>query len=410
MISADFARSLVARYGSPLYAYDLDVVADRGRTLLSLLPQGAKLFYSLKANPNPAIVGTLRELGCQAEISSLGELSAGIEAGFAAEDLLFGGPGKTEGEMEQTLAAGVRYYSCESWTDLERIENAARRRSQSVKVLLRVNPSVAPQAKLAMSGVESQFGFEEPGLLAGAAKLKTLDAVVQIVGIHVYFGTQIGGVEALTASTRCALETIERISGQLGIDCRVANVGGGFPWPYATADAGPDLSGLRTALAEVVSQSKVARQAELWFESGRYLSASAGTLVATVLDIKESKSGKKYLVLDAGINQLGGMSGLGRIPRPLIALQRLPLRETEEMDTYDVVGPLCSPLDCLGRGIKLPRVAAGDLMAVPNVGAYGLTASLMGFLSHPPAAEVAFWGTRCVDARRRRWDYERLEV
>lgn len=387
MIDRTFAADLTGRFGSPLYVYDLDVVTRQARHLLAALPKGAKVYYSFKANPLPAIAEAARQAGCCGEISSLGELAAAQAAGFAPAQLLFGGPGKTDGEIKAVLAADITRFSSESLTDLRRIHAGARQHGIRAQVLLRVNPAQSPHAKLAMTGVESQFGFEEEVLLRQAGDIKKLTDHIELVGIHVYFGTQIG-LDTLPTTTRTALETAERVSKSLGFQCRVVDAGGGFPWPYASTESGSDLAPLQSEYTALLAQSDFARSVELWFESGRYLSAASGTLVATVLDVKESKGGKKYCVLDTGINHLGGMSGLGRIPRPYVGITRLADGTSGELETLDVVGPLCSPLDSLGRNLKLPPLVPGDLIAIPNVGAYGLSASLLGFLSHPAPREI----------------------
>jgi diaminopimelate decarboxylase len=239
-----------------------------------------------------------------------------------------------------------------------------------------------------MTGIASQFGFEEDDLLAGADRLTALSPRVRVRGVHVYFGTQVGGCEALAATTRNAIQVAENLSEGLGLTFDLLDVGGGFAWPYASPGAGPDLGGLRTALAELSAGRRRTASARLCFESGRYLCASSGTLVATVMDVKPSK-GKQYVVLDTGIHHLGGMSGLGRIPRPIVLLQADGAGDSEPLEEADVVGPLCSPLDCVARNARMPRLKAGDLVRIPNVGAYGLTASLYGFLSRPAPVEVA---------------------
>ena len=105
------------------------------------------------------------------------------------------------------------------------------------------------------------------------------------------------------------------------------------------------------------------------------------------MEVKESKD-RKFLILDTGIHHLGGMSGLGRIPRFSIDLEVPPARRENEGIQVEVVGQLCTPLDCIGRRIKLPQVEPGDLVAVPNTGAYGPTASVLGFLSRPTPVEI----------------------
>jgi len=400
MLAPDLARSLLRTYGSPLYAYDLDEVDRRARALLAVLPRGAGLYYSLKANPLPAIVGALKEQGCGAEVSSLGELAVASAAGVDPARTLFGGPGKTSDEMTAAVAAGVRHFSCESWVDVQRLDAVARGGGVRVQVLLRINPAVPPQARLAMTGVPSQFGFEEEALIAPAIPdLRATD----LVGVHVYYGTQISA-DTLVETTRSALDAAERVSSRLGFACRIVDAGGGFPWPYASTGGGPDLDSAKEAYAELGARHELARSSALWFESGRYLCAASGTLLATVVDVKESK-GRKFVVLDTGINHLGGMSGLGRIARSTISL--IPLAgDAAALETVDVVGPLCSPLDSLARGISAPSLRPGDPVAIPNVGAYGLTASLIGFLGHPPPAEVAFRGDRVTAVHRLRSGYE----
>lgn len=393
-MDAELARKLIAAHGSPLFAHDLETVARRATELQAGLPEGARLYYSFKANPLPAIARELRLAGVRAEITSAGELMAAQNAGFET-DMVLGGPGKTEKVIETAISQGVRMFSCESFTDAARISKRAQQAGVEVSVMLRVNPAQAPDARLAMSGVESQFGFDEALLLAAGAAGRLKLPGLKLCGVHVYFGTQVASVEALAKNTQCALETAVRVSETVGFECEVINAGGGFPWPYASDASAPDLSGLREALDAVWKASPLHGKARLCFESGRYLSASSGTLLTTVLDVKQA--GKKtFVVLDTGIHHLGGMSGLGRIPRATITLQNLTAQREGEI-VVDVVGPLCSPLDSLARGQKMAPVEVGDVLAVPNVGAYGLTASLLGFLSHETPAEVAYRGQEEVE-------------
>jgi diaminopimelate decarboxylase len=386
-MNASLATDLIAKHGTPLYAYDLSAVSARATELLSYLPAGSRLYYSFKANPHCSIVHCLREHGIGAEITSTGELQSALEAGHT-QGMVFGGPGKTSRSLKRVLECGVRQFSCESFHDAQRISDAANIAGVDVTAILRVNPSQAPDARLAMSGVESQFGFDEALLLQPDARERLDLPRIKWNGVHVYFGTQIQSVQALGNNTRAALATAERVSQFLGMECSVVNVGGGFPWPYATESQGPDLTGLADELTAAWKASPLSASAKLAFESGRYLSASAGTLLTTVLDVK--KAGQRtFIVLDTGIHHLGGMSGLGRIPRSAMTFINLTAQRAEEV-TADIVGPLCSPLDCLARGHKMSAVEVGDLLAIPNVGAYGLSASLTRFLSHDLPAEIPY--------------------
>jgi amino acid adenylation domain-containing protein len=403
-------RELVAEFGSPLWLYDLDTVGRRAAEIFGLLPPGSDLYYSLKANPLPAIAGEALRAGCGAEVSSVGELAVALAAGCPGERILYTGPAKTRDEVARALEAGVSTFSVESWGDLERLERTAGESGRQVRVLLRVNPREAPRAGLAMTGVDSQFGFEEDDLLEGGDRLAGLSPRVEVLGLHIYFGSQIGGAEALAAAFGSAIEVSERLSERFGRSFQVLDLGGGFPWPYATHDPAPDLGGLAEPLARLAAGRRRTAGAGLWFESGRYLCASSGTLLATVMDVKRSRKGKTRIVLDTGIHHLGGMSGLGRIPRQRVSFDVVPGRPGGAPVEVDVVGPLCSPLDCLARGIGMAEARAGDLVAIPNTGAYGLTASLYGFLSRPAPVELACRGTEVVGAFHLQGGHARLDV
>lgn len=400
-MNAGLAEELARRHGTPLYAYDLGEVTRRAAALFSALPEGASVCYSFKANPLPAIARRVRECGARAEVTSTGELAAALTAGFTGDEILFGGPGKTEAELDAALNAGVRLFSAESPRDLASLSAACQRHACEAAILLRVNPEDAPDARLAMSGVESQFGFAEALLLAPEARHQVRLPGLNLAGVHVYFGTQVAGVEALVTNTRRALECAQRVEEALGFQSRILNAGGGFPWPYANDLAPVSLDGLREKLSEVWQASAFARRgAELWFESGRRLCAGCGWLVARVLDLK-TFPGRTFVILDTGIHHLGGMAGLGRVPRGALTVVNLG-REVaaEPLMTVDLVGPLCTPLDALGRGVRVPPLQPGDLVGIPNVGAYGLTASLLGFLSHAPPIEVTHENGRQAEVWR----------
>lgn len=394
-----YLKDLAQQFGTPSYVYDLNEAKQRVEELQGLLPAqtNPRLMYSFKANPLPSLAREHCANGCQADLTSPGEIEAAKLAGFAVDKALYGGPGKNAHEIHDALTAGIRSFSVESWHDLSEIAAAARQAGVKVRCILRINPLDPPKAKLAMAGVASQFGFEEGSFqVADRSKLRDVEDVISVEGTHIYWGTQMSDVDALTACFQSGVQTAENVSRCLGFDLRVLNLGGGFPWPYAKNGV-RELSGLKASLAEVYAECGAARDAEWWFESGRYLSASSGTLLTRVMDIKVSKE-RKYVIVDTGIHHLGGMAGLGRIPR--FSIDVLPLEPRQGEMTADIVGQLCTPLDCLGRNLTLPELGVGDLVAIPNVGAYGLTGSLVGFLSRPAPMEIAFRGKDIISVHQ----------
>jgi diaminopimelate decarboxylase len=384
---------LAAAYGTPLLVTDLTVLRSRSAALRSALPAGSALLYSMKANPCPPVVATLQESGCGTEVSSLGELAVALGAAAAAEPLLYTGPGKSPEELRAAVEAGAAL-SCESAVELDRLRGAVEvPPGTRLPVLLRVQPSSRSSAGLSMADGR-QFGLLEDEV---TALCRAVPADIDVVGFHCYLGSQLPTVEALLTAFTTVVDLVERIVAATGTRPRIVNLGGGFPWPYATAGTGPDLTDLAGPLTEAAAPLTRAG-ARLWFESGRGLVAAAGRLVTRVMDIKE-RGGKTIVVVDAGVNVLGGMSGLGRVLAPSTAFVNLSAAGGDPV-TADVVGPLCTPLDRLSVRASIPRPRVGDLLCVENVGAYATTAALSGFLSRPPAAEVIIDAGRVVGVWR----------
>jgi len=411
MIDPSFAVSLASAYPTPSYAYDLDEVQKRATIVLESLPEGGSLFFSLKANPLPALGEVICAKGAKAEVSSEGELGSALAAGFKAGEMLYSGPGKTDEEIEWALNKGVRKFSCESWNDLGRVATASCREGVKVDVLLRVNPANASSALLQMSGVASQFGFEEDDLISKRDRLGALPKNLRLHGLHIYYGTQIAGQDAFESSSKSAIDSAERLSEALNVSFSVLDLGGGFAWPFTSDVDGSEMEWLNDVMATISRYRTRTAGANLWFESGRYLVASSGTLLLKVLDVKASKEGKTFVVLDGGINVLGGMSGLGRIARVTARFERMTRRaDLDGEEQYDIVGPLCSPLDCLARNLVANKLVPGDIVSIPNVGAYGLSASLVGFLSRPLPLEISYRGRKIINVSRHSMQSENVPL
>lgn len=377
---------LLSRHGSPLYVYDLDEVERRADELRAALPASAKIYYSLKANPFPPIVKRLKQLGFCLEVSSSRELAIALADDFPPSKILYTGPGKGEGEIQHALRAGVTYFSCESFLEWKRLARAAEIARKSCRILFRINPTVSGVPGLAMSGISSKFGMDESEFIERILPAIGPEGYCQPCGLHIYYGTQTRDLDALAKSFEEISGIAARIADRGKFAMEVVDFGGGFPWPFAESGPSPSIPPFPASVFAPLGPSR--SLTDLWFESGRFLVASSGTLIATVVDIKESK-GRNYVILDAGINHFGGMAGLGRLHVPKISpLQMKPADSLPDFKA-DIVGPLCSPLDILGRDVEMRKPEIGERILIPNVGAYGLTASLLAFLGRELPAEIA---------------------
>lgn len=407
---------LAARFGTPLYVYDLDEVDAARRELFDALPAEFELFYALKANPHPDLVMALRRGAlrdgrrCRAEISSTGELAAALTAGFNGEDCLYTGPGKTEGELAEAIRHGVRMFSTDSVTDVHRVAAVARRNGAVADCLLRVNSaSASATTSIRMTGTPSQFGFDSETLPEALPLLRRVPGA-RIAGLHFFPLSNARDEDSLIGEFQHTIELAAQLAQELDLPLRYLDIGGGFTVPYGVPGERGWYPKLRSEL-EVALDFHVPGWREgnptVACESGRFLVGACGTLVARVSNVKVSR-GRKFVIIDAGINTFGGMSGLGRL---LPVSVRCEVGESgEPVEPASLVGPLCTPGDVLGREVGLPALAAGDLVSIPNAGAYGPTASLLGFLGRPAPAEVVVRGDRVLSASRLEQQRRELEV
>lgn len=397
-------QTLLAQYGSPAYVYDLDQVRAAHGALRQALPASSTLYYSLKANPHPALVAELNRLGCQAEVSSTGELQTALDSGCVAACCLYTGPGKTLHEIRYALERGATSFSIDSPADLRKVATVAEQLDTPARVLLRVNPSDAvPGLGLTMTGGPSQFGADAAWIRQRPQDFSSTPWA-QIVGFHIYMGTNITAADTLLHTFAVASRLAAELAEVLQIELQVVDLGGGFGHPFATPGVRCNFSELRAPLEALLDDALPGWRdgyPHVAFEAGRYLVASSGTLFSTVQDVKESQ-GRPFVVLDSGIHHLGGMAGLRRVPR--IGAQILQVdgvdAEDAEVGLHDahIVGPLCTPLDHLAQGVDLPSLTPGAVVAVPNVGAYGLTGSLLGFLSREAPVEIVLDGQQIAEA------------
>jgi diaminopimelate decarboxylase len=387
-------EELAERYGTPLYVYDGDVLAATLTELRAALHPALEVFYSLKANPNITVFDVLRNAGARAEVSSLVELRTVLTAGTPGEDIIFLGPGKSDGELAACLDAGVHAVVCESFDEMVRLDRLAGDRGVRQRVLVRINPaSSISGSRLTMGGKPRQFGIDEAQVLA-ATDLATRHPNLHVAGVHVYMGTRILDAEVVGKNTRYVLDLAERVAAATGIPLETVDIGGGLGVAYFDGEVDLDPAELATELNPLLDKFHGAHpETRLIMESGRYLAGRAGTYLLRVRYTKESM-GERFAVADGGTHHHMAAVGIGSFVKRNFPAELLSARAAEagEAEPWHVTGPLCTPNDTLLKNASLPPLVAGDLIGVRRSGAYGPSASPGLFLSHGFPAEVLVAG------------------
>ena len=377
--------------GTPFYAYSGGALSDQIRRVSAALGDDVHVIFSVKSNPSLGICQLISGQGVGCEVASIGELILAQKAGFPSNKTLFIGPGKTDEELEEAVRLGIRAVIVESGRELERLAEIACRLGAVANVGIRVN--VASQVKgyqMKMGGGAQQFGVDEEALPELLAAFRDRPGV-NIEGLHVYAGSQMFDVEALLEHCRYVADLAIEMAGLLERPLGFVDFGGGFGIPYFEKDSEFDLDsfgdGFR-GLIDTCKQDNRLAGADFVIELGRYLVAECGVYVTRVLDVKKSRE-KTFAITDGGMNHhvaaTGNFGQVFRKPYPLAVVNKMRAADGEPVS---VVGPNCTPLDVFGQNLSLPEIQEGDLIGVFYSGAYGYSASSMGFLSHPTPAEV----------------------
>lgn len=372
---------------TPFYAYDRSAIERRVQTLRRLLPTGVQLHYAMKANPMPALVGFMAQRVDGLDVASGGELRIALDAGMAPASISFAGPGKSEGELRQALAAGV-LINVESAREVEYLAQLSDATGWAARVAVRVNPDFELRsAGMRMGGGPRQFGVDAEQVPALLRRIGVLGLAFE--GFHIYAGSQNLNADALIDMQRRSFELALRLGDDAPGPLKVLNLGGGFGIPYFPGERALALEPVCEALAGIADEARArAPGAALVLELGRYLVGEAGVYVCRVTDCKMSR-GHAFVVVDGGMHQhLAASGNFGQVIR-----RNYPVALANRMDEppsgpASVVGPLCTPLDLLADKVALPEAVPGDLVAVFQSGAYGFSASPLGFLGHPEPVQL----------------------
>ena len=364
MLKGTFPIDKLKALPTPFYYYDVKLLQD---TLDMVKNEAGKYgyhaHYAVKANANPRILSIIAENGLGADCVSGGEVKAALDAGFPADKIVFAGVGKADWEINLGLDNDIFCFNVESAVELEIIDELAAARNKVASVALRINPEVDAHthAKITTGMKENKFGINLSQLgqvLDNLANLKN----VKLIGIHFHIGSQITDMSAFRNLVIRVNEIQEDLEAR-GIRIENVNFGGGLGIDYYHPNHLP-IPAFDNYFAVFNKLLKVRPGQQVHFEPGRSVVAQCGTLISKVLYVKEGET-KKFAILDAGFTEL---------IRPAMydAYHRIEhISSDEEVELYDVVGPICESSDVFGKDVELNKAHRGDLIALRSAGAYG---------------------------------------
>jgi len=360
---------IAAEVGTPCYVYST-ATFERHFNVFKNSVSGINslIAYSVKANSNIGILATLSKLGAGADVVSGGELQRALTAGIPANKIVFSGVGKTKHEIEAAANAKIKIFNVESIPELYAINEVAARMNYLAPIAFRVNPDVTAggHKKISTGKKEDKFGIAWNKAEHAYAIAKSCSNI-EIVGIDVHIGSQIDHLEPFEKAISKVGNLIKKLHAN-GHNIRCFDIGGGLGIPYGNETiTPPDPSNYGAMVKQLTEKMNV----EIIFEPGRMISGNAGILLSKVLYVKKGED-RNFLIIDAAMNDL---------LRPALydAFHEIePVRkkpEKEQVEKYDVVGPICESSDTFTKSRKLSKINQGELIVMHTAGAYGASQS-----------------------------------
>jgi len=346
-LSQDAVKALADSYSTPLLVLSLEQIELNYNLLAEHMP-GIKIYYAVKANPDERIVRKLNSLGGCFDVASDGEMRMLNKLGIDAERMVYANPVKTSSGMTVAREVGVNKFTFDSASEIGKM--AAANPGGTVLLRIRVdNPK-------ALVDLNKKFGAQPDEALELLTQAH--EAGLDVAGLCFHVGSQSTTNDAyLDALKICS--SIFAAAAERGLHLRILDIGGGFPIPTLTEE--PDVAAMASDIYKVIKQ--YFPNTEIWAEPGRYICGTAVNLITQVIGTK-MRNDQQWYFLDDGL--YGTFSGI------IFDHWNFELEtfKTGKQVPATFAGPSCDSLDVLFRDKLTVALETGDLILVPNCGAY----------------------------------------
>lgn len=364
MLKGTFPIDKFEAIPTPFYYYNVELLNETLDTVNSeAAKNGYHVHYAVKANANPRILSIIAAHGLGADCVSGGEIQAALDAGFPAGKIVYAGVGKADWEINLGLDHDIFCFNVESVAELEILNELAAAKNKVASIALRINPEVDAHthAKITTGMKENKFGINLSQLSQVWDLVETLKNV-KMIGIHCHIGSQITDMAAFRGLAIRVNEIQEELEAR-GISIENLNFGGGLGIDYYHPNHLP-IPAFDNYFAVFRKLLELRPGQQVHFEPGRSIVAQCGSLISRALYVKIGET-RQFAILDAGFTEL---------IRPAMydAYHRIEnISSNEEVELYDVVGPICESSDVFGKDVELNKVHRGDFIALRSAGAYG---------------------------------------
>ena len=398
---------LAADFGTPLYLFDefsLRRNCTEFKAEFSKRYAGTTIIYACKAFINKALALILNDEGLGLDVVSAGELSIAQSVGFPLDKVYFHGNNKSAEEIRLALKWHIGRIVVDNFHELNMLDEIAKEQDCIPDILLRLSPGVDPHTHkyIATGIVDSKFGFPLTSGEEAVAQAMSLPNL-NLIGLHFHIGSLIFEAEPYQEAIELILNLAAEMKQRYGFELRELDVGGGFAIQYTLDSPAPPVSTYAETIAsKIISKCRELKLAlpQLIIEPGRAITGRAGVALYKVGVVKEIPGVRCYVSVDGGMADNIRPALYGAKHEAVVANKVLE----REAGKVTIAGKFCESGDILVRGINLPPVSAGDIIAIPSCGAYCLPQASNYNASLKPAVVLVKEGKAQLIRRRETLD------
>ena len=358
------AAQLAKKIRTPFYCYSLKKIRDNikifKKNFNSINPL---ICFSVKSNNNLSILREIKKHNIGADVVSKGELMLALKAGIPSQKIVFSGVGKSFDEILFAINKKILLINAESESEVNQIEKIAKNQKKKVNIGLRLNPNIDAETLKAISTgkTENKFGLTSKDFLRILNKYKN-SKYLNIKCLSVHIGSQITKYQPYAKMIKVINELIKKTNYKFDY----IDLGGGMGIKYNKNSNSLNYKKYNLEIKKFLEKHNV----KIIFEPGRSIIADTAILITQIIYIKPSKR-KNFIILDAAMNDLMRPALYGSHHRII------PVKKNNSRTNiaYEFVGPICETTDKFLTVNKFQKLREKEILAICDVGAYGIVLS-----------------------------------
>ena len=357
-------QDIAKKYGTPTYCYSYARLEKNINNFQKNFRSFSPLIcFAVKSNTNVNLIREIKKFGLGADVVSKGELMMALKAGVSPKKIVFSGVGKTSEEINFAIDKKILLINAESESEIREIDRVAKIKKRKVKSGIRLNPNTDAKtlSQISTGKKENKFGVNEKTffkLVNFCKSSKNID--LKCLSVHI--GSQILDYKPYEKM----LKVVDRIIHKINHKFEFIDLGGGMGISYKYEDKKLNYS----KYSEIIKKFLKKHKSKIIFEPGRSIIGDTGILISKIIYIKKNDS-KNFIILDAAMNDLMRPALYGAHHKILPSTKS----KKKSNKTYEFVGPICESTDKFNTLKNFQELEERDLIAICDVGAYGMSLS-----------------------------------